>query len=361
MSTSNSLKEYSSWFLGIRPPKVSERLSSATSVPAAVSGAIGQEFLQGRIVPITDNFRNRALEFAWRDGGAANEYSNIGSVNPTTGTVHYVARGGLAFSGRHIQAIAYNPEVGREGTVHFWHSSQSTTQQLSTLDVATGAITNLGPPVSFSLTAPSDNKYKYIADVDPATRETTRYWVASNNRLARTRHDTAGAKIGSFDAYAKLDGVYLNTSWLPHYVSKNEDRLVTEWCQLEGIDSLNKNYGRRALIGMVVHRGGVSRAIVIPYDGTIPMPERFADSTDGTLAGSNTLQKQQQASIIPWGEEVIFYADDTYINSGLTGDGDYISVHGNRFLDRVDFDRWLNDVADYYNMPLARKLFEEGI
>jgi hypothetical protein len=100
------------------------------------------------------------------------------------------------------------------------------------------------------------------------------------------------------------------------------------------------------------HKVGASNINI--YRGGGIMNVTYSGATSEQLGSTNIVSSQQDTlmfatKIMVWGEDTVaIVADQTPVDPRV-----FQPVYGVRFFDRTDFDRWLNELADVYDMPLG--------
>jgi len=134
---------------------------------------------------------------------------------------------------------------------------------------------------------------------------------------------------------------YVNTP--TDYVSADKKIILGGWTS-------GTNTHENRIVSFTVQRGTTREYIEIPFDGNLPLVESFiSEKTDFVYSDTPITTPGQIATtylseIIVLGSSVCFIQQ----NYNATAKGKII---GKRTFDRVDFDRWLTDICDSYNMP----------
>ncbi len=93
-------------------------------------------------------------------------------------------------------------------------------------------------------------------------------------------------------------------------------------------------------------RGAVRTLVSVPFDGSLPVQPM------GLVNTSIAISNPTDTLLTAWGDSVLFLAD--------ASQGETVTkrtIFGRRLFDRVDFDRWLQEVADYFSLPAAEEYF----
>jgi len=128
----------------------------------------------------------------------------------------------------------------------------------------------------------------------------------------------------------KVDSSFSNQSFRHNgwYLTEDGTILMSNIGSLTGYDELS----------FTVTRGSATHTVNYDVDSSA---SSIRPTHDGSIAGFEYI------TVLPWGRDsVIILAD-----ASSAGNQSFIGLYGRRILDRPDFDRWLNDICDFYGLP----------
>ena len=332
-------------FLGIEPPKNSTEFNMTQNTSAASdSGSLNVSFTdKGRNLPVSDTvYAGLALPILAISGG--NSYAR-GRL-PNRNAVWTLPSGSMPDSqSTFARAYWYDPVNNFLYILTNNNTSTLFARAIVKVNALTGAATTLhlfSAAISMRLTGANSGNLLYPDNT--STPDTANWTILHSTTGTPNVHQesiidntgtvvsTTSFKVDTGDTNQDVDGT-------GGYVTADKTLIASDW----GYTTV----GSTAYSTFMLKRGPSKNRIVYVPDGILPFVNNDIDvKTPDSTNNDGHL-------ITLWGLSSVAFM------SGKTKDSvtDFKFCYGRRLLDRVDFDRWLQDVANFYNMPAGEAYF----
>jgi hypothetical protein len=277
-------------------------------------------------------------------GGAASELGFARAQVPSRTAVWTNLLGAYAAAPFFCRAYWYDAANNQLYTLHGSVNDISFTHIYKT-DVATGVITLLAAlPASGTF---SDKSFGNMMWPDDPTDPDNSNWniLAPNNSapvdLMLYRYQPDGTQISATPGRVDSAGTNQNIRVNGGYLSAAKDIALSEL----GILSGDAPY-----MSFVLTRSSSTLRVFLAMDGALPITSdigfNISDQDGVSIAQGGSL-------FVPWGNSSLLFLSDYHNGTSAY----WRSLFGRRLWDRADFDRWLHEIADFYNMPPAEPFF----
>lgn len=327
--------------LGIIPPRPSMSFKDPGTL-AMNSALSGKMDTSGRRAPIFNNvYEHLSLPVMLAGGGVGflmtrgeNQggtpvWSNdFGVDNPT------------AQSDFFAQAYYYDPSVA-ENLYWLGHETTGTGtyRSLQKVALSDGTWTEVWNTTTNN-TYNDFTSGQVIFPVTPATPDTSDWFILTSQAttpftMRARKYDSSGTLVT--DNPFKVDDGGSNeqeVKFTGGYITEAHDLMMSNVGIANNPAGIDASFMTFSLL-----RGSTRLQVLLPIDGDV------VTSVENAYDLSGIITTVQNTMVTAWGDSVLLLADNT---TGSTTD--LAAYFGRRMFDRVDWDRWLHAIADFYGM-----------
>lgn len=329
--------------LGIKPPKKSSTFGDPGNLALSSTG-VGKFEGSGRRAPIHNDVHNH-LSLPVRQNANNTAFiargENTGATSIWSNALSTYGAAADAFEMAYWYSSAanaiYHLAADNVSAVHRYRSLQKT-------DLAAGTITAIWT-IPADVNVNPDGAWIHIFPVTPATPDTSNWVVVYSEELTPFKMiaktiDSAGTVLSTVTLKADQGGSNQDVVFNGGYLTLAKDMLMS------GIYVVSTGLASSGNLMFFIMRSSVRYLVVVPLDGIVPTASFDEVSPVGAMT------TPIGTMVTPWDDSVILLSD----NRAASADS-FKTIFGARVFDRVDFDRWLNEIADFYSLPAAEVYF----
>ncbi len=342
-------------FLGVTPPAPSATLNGGYNI-TYTNAAVGLEYGFGLSpnIPVYDS-----------------EYHAVNvDVRPTDDGVNgqnlAVARGARPTGGAdwvNFYGTVGQLEGGCTGCYYYHKDSNSLyvltnkdlnyrLGRLEKIDMVTGTSSVV---ITFSpdLNGINDFSHAHMYPVTEATPDTSDWIIVYQDDSSpyKVKYITLDNAAGTYtETNLKVDsaGTNQDLGFRLLYMSADKQVLLGSWVGYRK----SSDAGVIGSIHFEIMRGANQHRVIIPYDGTLPLPYTSIMSTNSATVPVDVTNSSIDIGIVPTSDSIIFVA-----SAQTDATQRERPIVGRRVFDRVDFDRWLHDICDALGMQAGEAYF----
>ncbi len=331
--------------LGIEPPKASTEFYAPFN--ASFEGSTSGDAMvdKGWTAPVADT-RYAALQLlSMACGGATSELGFARAKAPSRTAVWTNLLGAYATAPFFCRGYWYDAGNNQLYTLH-GATSQYYPSHIYKTDVVSGVITLL-VAMSQQIMSTGTSSGNMLWPDDPSDPDNSVWNVLAANGgppvgIMLYRYQPDGTQISALPGKVDSSGTNQSIQVNGGYMSAAKDIVLSELGFLSGDSSVAT---------FVLTRSSSTVRVFLSRDGALPLTSGPAivlndkDGANSTFMGTTLF--------VPWGNSSLLLLSDSH-NETYTA---WRSLFGRRLWDRADFDRWLHEIADFYNMPPAEPFF----